>query len=170
MGGLFIAAEAVSQSPGPPRLCPPTSPPRMRRGRSLGDCGGTTWRTSCPRLQGAQTKTQRPRPHSSRRLCGRRATKRSDWRGGRAGSSTRAALAADAFALLVRWCTCPPGRRPKQTMSAYASSLSAPGSASRRPWFFSTAVWGQRRTQPALGSRFLYVQRVLVTDRSRMHC
>jgi len=30
----------------------------------------------------------RPNDHEQRRLCGRRATKRSDWRGGRAAAST----------------------------------------------------------------------------------
>src|ERR1035441_3941352 len=65
MGGLLLCPKP-KQCAGFPahRLVdPPASPPRSRRGRSLGERGGTTWRTSCPLtpLGGAQAKPQRPR-------------------------------------------------------------------------------------------------------------
>jgi hypothetical protein len=79
---------------------PPTSPPRL----STGACGGIAvgrlraWlpfrssgaqrRGRCDRAPGAAGAAKRPTSLSGRRLRGRRATKRSDWRGGRAGPST----------------------------------------------------------------------------------
>ena len=96
----FSAAEAVSQFPGPPLEDPPTSPPHKLTGAPWGERGGTTGAraaTSCGRRSVAADvparlaqRLQRSRPniHEQRRLCGRRATKRSDWRGGRAAAST----------------------------------------------------------------------------------
>ena len=90
------AAEAVSQFPGPPLEDPPTSPPRQSTGAPWGERGGTTGAraaTSCGRRSVAadvparlaqRLQRSRPNDHEQRRLCGRRATERSEWRGGRA--------------------------------------------------------------------------------------
>ena len=43
-----LAAEAVSQFPGPPLEDPPTSPPRNSTGAQLGGAGWDDWRTGCP--------------------------------------------------------------------------------------------------------------------------
>ena len=58
-----------------------------RRGRSRGERGGTPGARAASTAGGAAQRS-RPQRHEKRRLCGRRATKRSDWRGGRAGAST----------------------------------------------------------------------------------
>jgi len=92
----LLAAEAVSQFPGPPLEDPPTSPPHWLTGAPWGERGGTTGaRAASPRGRRSvaadvpvrlaqRLQRSRPKDHERRRLCGRRATKRSDWRGGRA--------------------------------------------------------------------------------------
>ena len=86
---VFFAAEAVSRFPGPPLEDPPTSPPRNSTGGAWGELGGTTGARAAPSPRAAQRlQRSRPNAHEQRRLCGRRATKRSDWRGGRAAAST----------------------------------------------------------------------------------
>jgi hypothetical protein len=97
---VFFAAEAVSRFPGPPLEDPPTSPPHKLTGAPWGERGGTTGARAAPphgrrsvaadvpaRLA-QRLQRSRPNDHEQRRLCGRRATKRSDWRGGRAAAST----------------------------------------------------------------------------------
>jgi len=44
--------------------------------------------TDVPACLAQRLQRSRPDDHEQRRLCGRRATKRSDWRGGRAAAST----------------------------------------------------------------------------------
>jgi len=85
MGGL-IAAEAVSQFPGPPLLDPPTSPPRSTTG-VVGGARWDAWRTRCHDSGRREQRASRPPSPEPRRLCDRRATKRSDWRAGRAEAS-----------------------------------------------------------------------------------
>ncbi len=94
------AAEAVRRFPGPPLEDPPTSPPHKGRGRSWGERGGTQGARAAPSGRrrsvaaavpaGLAQRLQREPPNilAQRRLCGRRATKRSDWRGGRAAART----------------------------------------------------------------------------------
>jgi hypothetical protein len=149
---LGYAAEAMSQFPGPPLfLDPPTSPPRRRRGRSWGERGGLHWRCRLQRrdpgpVASANDVTgflaQRTREgarliHESRRLCGLRDIKRSDWRVGRAGSITSqgrftrsaSALRHSAFAsgMAAR-------RGETQPLTAAARSATArPGASGRRP-------------------------------------
>jgi hypothetical protein len=94
------AAEAVSRFPGPPLEDPPTSPPHKLTGAPWGERGGTTGARAAsshgrcsvaadvPVRLAQRLQRSRPRDHEQRRLCGRRATKRSDWRGGRAAART----------------------------------------------------------------------------------
>jgi len=83
-----LAAEAVSQFPGPPLEDPPTSPPRNSTGAQLGGARWDDWRTGCPPPPGRRSiaaavparlaqrlQRNRPKDHEQRRLCGRRATK-----------------------------------------------------------------------------------------------
>jgi len=96
----FSAAEAVSQFPGPPLEDPPTSPPRHSTGARGGSAvgrlahglppphGRRSVAADVPARLAQRLQRSRPVDHEQRRLCGRRATKRSDWRGGRAGPST----------------------------------------------------------------------------------
>ena len=103
MGGVRVwisAAEAVSQFPGPPLEDPPTSPPHLLTGAQLGGARWDDWRTRCPVFGQRSVAADVPacwrggcsggarQAHEVRRLCGRRDTKRSDWRGGRAGPIT----------------------------------------------------------------------------------
>lgn len=94
------AAEAVSRFPGPPLEDPPTSPPRNSTGARGGSAvgrpahglppphGRRSVAADVPARLAQRLQRSRPDDHEQRRLCGRRATKRSDWRGGRAAAST----------------------------------------------------------------------------------
>ena len=66
-------------------------PPQVPLARSTGACwgerGGTTGARAANTAGGAAARS-RPPCHEQRRPCGRRATKRSDWRNGRAAAST----------------------------------------------------------------------------------
>jgi hypothetical protein len=84
----FLAAEAVSQFPGPPLEDPPTSPPRKSTGALWGERGGTTGARAAtfhgrrsvaadiPACLTQRLQRSRPNTHEQRRPCGRRATKR----------------------------------------------------------------------------------------------
>jgi hypothetical protein len=97
---VFFAAEAVSRFPGPPLEDPPTSPPRNSTGARGGSAvgrlahglppphGRCSVAADVPARLAQRLQRSRPDDHEQRRLCGRRATKRSDWRGGRAAAST----------------------------------------------------------------------------------
>jgi len=97
---VYFAAEAVRRFPGPPLEDPPTSPPHKLTGAPWGERGGTTGAraasthgrrsvaTEVPARLAQRLQRCRPNDHEQRRLCGRPATKRSDWRGGRAAAST----------------------------------------------------------------------------------
>ena len=96
----FYAAEAVSRFPGPPLEDPPTSPPRNSTGARGGSAvgrlahglppphGRRSVAADVPARLAQRLQRSRPNDHEQRRLCGRRATKRSDWRGGRVAAST----------------------------------------------------------------------------------
>ena len=60
------------------RLAHGLPPPRGRRSEAA----------AVPARLAQRLQRSRPNDHEQRRLCGRRATKRSDWRGGRAAAST----------------------------------------------------------------------------------
>ena len=93
---VFFAAEAVSRFPGPPLEDPPTSPPRNSTGARGGSAvgrlahglplprGRRSVAADVPACLAQRLQRSRPNDHEQRRPCGRRATKRSDWRGGRA--------------------------------------------------------------------------------------
>ena len=97
---VFFAAEAVSRFPGPPLEDPPTSPPHWLTGARGGSAvgrlahglppprGQRSVAADVPARLAQRLQRSRPDDHEQRRLCGRRATKRSDWRGGRAAAST----------------------------------------------------------------------------------
>lgn len=97
---VFFAAEAVSRFPGPPLEDPPTSPPRNSTGARGGSAvgrpahglprphGRRSVAAAVPARLAQRLKRSRPHDHEQRRLCGRRATERSEWRGGRAAAST----------------------------------------------------------------------------------
>lgn len=97
---VFFAAEAVSRFPGPPLEDPPTSPPRYSTGARGGSAvgrlahglppphGRRSVATDVPARLAQRLQRSRPNDHEQRRLCGRRATERSGWRGGRAAAST----------------------------------------------------------------------------------
>jgi hypothetical protein len=97
---VFFAAEAVSRLPGPPLEDPPTSPPRNSTGARGGSAvgrlahglppprGRRSVAADVPARLAQRLQRSRPHDHEQRRLCGRRATKRSDWRGGRAAART----------------------------------------------------------------------------------
>lgn len=90
------AAEAVSQFPGPPLEDPPTSPPRNSTGARGGSAvgrlahglppphGRRSVAADVPARLAQRLQRSRPNDHEQWRLCGRRATERSEWRGGRA--------------------------------------------------------------------------------------
>lgn len=96
---VFVAAEAVSRFPGPPLEDPPTSPPRNSTGARGGSAVGRLAHGLHPRLGrrsvasdvparlAQRLQRSRPNDHEQRRLCGRRATERSEWRGGRAAAN-----------------------------------------------------------------------------------
>ena len=100
MGGVLFAAEAVSRFPGPQLEDPPTSPPHNSKGARGGSAvgrlahglplphGRRSVAADVPARLAQRLQRSRPDDHEQRRLCGRRATKRSDWRGGRAAAST----------------------------------------------------------------------------------
>jgi hypothetical protein len=97
---VFFAAEAVSRFPGPPLEDPPTSPPRNSTGARGGSAvgrlahglppphGRRSVAADVPACLAQRLQRSRPNDHEQRRLRGRRATKRSGWRGGRAAAST----------------------------------------------------------------------------------
>ncbi len=99
-GWCSSAAEAVSRFPGPPLEDPPTSPPRNSTGARGGSAvgrlahglplprGRRSVAADVPACLAQRLQRSRPNNHAQRRLCGRRDTKRSDWRGGRAAAST----------------------------------------------------------------------------------
>lgn len=90
----------MSRLPGPPLEDPPTSPPRNSTGARGGSAvgrlahglplprGRRSGATDVPACLAQRLQRSRPHDHEQRRLCGRRDTKRSDWRGGRAAAST----------------------------------------------------------------------------------
>jgi hypothetical protein len=112
-GVVFFAAEAVSRFPGPPLEDPPTSPPRNSTGARGGSAvgrlahglppphGRRSAAADVPACLAQRLQRSRPNDHEQRRLCGRRATKRSDWRGGRAADRWLAA----ALPLRALHCT-----------------------------------------------------------------
>ena len=71
---VCLAAEAVSQFPGPPLEDPPTSPPRNSTGAQLGGARWDDWRTGCPLPPGGA---------ASRPLC------QLDWRSGCSAADRR---------------------------------------------------------------------------------
>lgn len=97
---VSTAAEAVSRFPGPPLEDPPTSPPRNSTGARGGSAvgrlahglplphGRRSVAADVPARLAQRLQRSRPHDHEQRRLCGRRATERSEWRGGRAAAST----------------------------------------------------------------------------------
>lgn len=97
-GCLDPAAQAVRRFPGPPLEDPPTSPPRPSTGVVAG-ARWDDWRTAalptstqrrgrCDSSPGAALAAKSTRSIYRRRLCGRRDTKRSGWRDGRADGRT----------------------------------------------------------------------------------
>jgi len=159
LGGVETAAVAVRRHPGPPREDPPTSPPR----RAWGARGGIAVGRLAHRLPptGGAAQRRRLQAHAGRRLRDRRATKRSDWRGGRAGTRTCAFKAARLRAWRVAGVTSwwsaqrrrgaaprawPPGRQAGASFTRSVKDISTcgPGHGKGRP-SFSTGVAG--RTQ-----------------------
>ena len=89
MGGLLRQRRSSAPSPGPPpALIPPQVPLEEIRGRSWGDGGGLDPAHALPtrRRSGGRAAAKTPPCPALRRLRGRRDTKRSDWRGGRAAA------------------------------------------------------------------------------------
>ena len=106
---VFLAAEAVSRFPGPPLEDPPTSPPRNSTGERGGSAvgrlaqglpppnGRRSVAADVPARVAQRLQRSRPNDHEQPRLCGRRDTKRSDWRGGRAAASIHPHSCTPAF-------------------------------------------------------------------------
>ena len=87
MGGLHSSRSSEPVSRPTALKIPPQVPLARSTGACWGERGGTTGARAATPAGGA-AKRSRPPCHEQRRPCGRRATKRSDWRGGRAAAST----------------------------------------------------------------------------------
>gem|GEM_PF-6186411 len=76
----------MSRHLGPPLEDPPTSPPRCRTGAPWGERGGLHRRSGYARVGSRSNAQTTATGHPLRRHCDRRATERSEWRGGRAAA------------------------------------------------------------------------------------
>ena len=118
MGGLPSSRSSEPVSRPTALKIPPQVPLADRRGLAGGSAVGRLAHGAATPAGGA-AKRSRPQCHEQRRPCGRRATKRSDWRGGRAAASTSSirSSAARHRAWRVAGVTIWPVRSPRSAAS-----------------------------------------------------
>jgi hypothetical protein len=88
MGGLHSSRSSEPASRPTALKIPPQVPLAQSTGACWGGARWDDWPHGAATPAGGAAKRSRTQCHEQRRPCGRRATKRSDWRGGRAAAST----------------------------------------------------------------------------------